>query len=129
MTEKTQEALIAAQQAAQEERRAQLDVEDLLAALLAQPGGIVPSAIEALGGSPQQLLAALQQEIARQPKVQGNVQLSASPRLGRALQQARKKPDRPSAESVSTGHLPLAKTPDQGSAGQPLRAAGATPGR
>ena len=35
MTEKTQEALISAQQAAQEERRPQLDVEDLLAALLA----------------------------------------------------------------------------------------------
>jgi ATP-dependent Clp protease ATP-binding subunit ClpB len=51
MTEKTQEALIAAQQAAQEAGRSQLDVEDLAAALLAQQGGIVPSVIEALGGS------------------------------------------------------------------------------
>src|SRR5438067_746821 len=126
MTEKTQEALIAAQQAAQEERRAQLDVEDLLAALLAQPGGIVPSVIEALGGSPQQLLAALQQEIARQPKVQGNVQLSASPRLGRVLQQAQKELDALGDEYVSTEHLLLAMTADQGYAGQALQRIGAT---
>ena len=126
MTEKSQEALIAAQQAAQEERRAQLDVEDLLAALLAQPGGIVPSVIEALGGSPQQLLAALQQEIARQPKVQGNVQLSASARLGRVLQQAQKELDALGDEYVSTEHLLLAMTADQGYAGQALQRIGAT---
>ncbi|HEV2251539.1 MAG TPA: Clp protease N-terminal domain-containing protein, partial [Candidatus Limnocylindria bacterium] len=78
MTEKTQEALISSQQAAQEAGRSQLDVEELLASLLAQQGGIVPSVIEALGGSPPQLLAAIQQELARRPKVQGNVQLSAS---------------------------------------------------
>jgi ATP-dependent Clp protease ATP-binding subunit ClpB len=126
MTEKTQEALIAAQQAAQEERRAQLDVEDLFAALLSQQGGIVPSVIEALGGSPQQLLAALQQEIARQPKVQGNVQLSASPRLGRVLQQAQKELDTLGDEYVSTEHLLLAMTADQGYAGQALQRIGAT---
>ena len=43
MTEKTQEAFITAQQAAQENGRSQLDVEELFAALLAQQGGIVPS--------------------------------------------------------------------------------------
>src|SRR5438552_3969569 len=126
MTEKTQEALVAAQQAAQEDRRAQLDVEDLFAALLAQQGGIVPSVIEALGGSPQQLLAALQQEIARQPKVSGNVQLSASPRLGRVLQQAQKEADALGDEYVSTEHLLLAMTADQGYTGQALSRIGAT---
>src|SRR5438552_7978038 len=126
MTEKTQEALVAAQQAAQEDRRAQLDVEDLFAALLAQQGGIVPSVIEALGGSPQQLLAALQQEIARQPKVQGNVQHSASPRLGRVLRQAQKELDALRDEYVSTEHLLLAMTADQGYAGQALQRIGAT---
>src|SRR5438046_9201379 len=84
MTEKTQEALVAAQQAAQENGRAQLDVEDLFAALLKQQGGTVPSVIEALGGSTQQLAAAVEQELARQPKVQGNGQLSGSGRRGRA---------------------------------------------
>ncbi|MEA2660801.1 MAG: ATP-dependent Clp protease ATP-binding subunit ClpB [Chloroflexota bacterium] len=126
MTEKTQEALMAAQQAAQEAGRSQLDVEDLLAALLAQQGGIVPSVIEALGGSPQQLLAAIQQELARQPKVSGNVQLSATSRLGRVLQQAQKEADALSDEYVSTEHLLLAMTQDQGYTGQALQRIGAT---
>ena len=86
----------------------------------------MPSVIEALGGSPQQLLAALQQEIARQPKVQGNVQLSASPRLGRVLQQAQKELDALGDEYVSTEHLLLAMTADQGYAGQALQRIGAT---
>ena len=126
MTEKTQEALIAAQQAAQENGRAQLDVEDLLAALLEQQGGIVPSVIEALGGSTQQLLAATRQELARQPKVQGNVQLSASGRLGRVLTQAQKDADSLKDEYVSTEHLLLAMTADQGYTGQALARIGAT---
>src|SRR3989440_9551761 len=126
MTEKTQEALIAAQQAAQENGRSQLDVEDLFAALLGEQGGIVPSVIEALGGSPQQLLAATQQELARQPKVQGNVQLSASARLGRVLQQAQKEADALGDEFVSTEHLLLAMTGDQGYTGQALKRLGVT---
>jgi ATP-dependent Clp protease ATP-binding subunit ClpB len=126
MTEKTQEALIAAQQGAQENGRSQLEVEDLLAALLAQQGGIVPSVIEALGGSPQQLLSAIQQELGRQPKVSGNVQLSASPRLGRVLTQAQKEADALGDEYVSTEHLLLATTADQGYTGQALQRIGAT---
>jgi len=126
MTEKTQEALMAAQQAAQEAGRSQLDVEELLASLLAQQGGIVPSVIEALGASPQQLLAAAQQELTRQPKVSGNVQLSATPRLGRVLQQAQKEADALGDEFVSTEHLLLAMTADQGYTGQALARIGGT---
>ena len=126
MTEKTQEALIAAQQAAQEHGRSQLDVEELFASLLTQQGGIVPSVIEALGGSTQQLQAAVDQELARQPKVQGNVQLSATARLGRVMTQAQKEADALSDEYVSTEHLLLAMTQDQGYTGQALQRIGAT---
>ena len=126
MTEKTQEALIAAQHDAQENGRSQLDVEDVFAALLKQPGGIVPSVIEALGGSTQQLLAAVEQELSRQPKVQGNVQLSATGRLGRVLTQAQKDADALSDDYVSTEHLLLAMTRDQGYTGQALQRIGAT---
>ena len=126
MTEKTQEALIAAQQAAQEHGRSQLDVEELFAALLTQQSGIVPSVIEALGGSTQQLQAAVDQELARQPKVQGNVQLSATARLGRVMTQAQKEADALSDEYVSTEHLLLAMTQDQGYTGQALQRIGAT---
>jgi ATP-dependent Clp protease ATP-binding subunit ClpB len=126
MTEKTQEALIAAQSTAQELGHAQLDVEHLLAALLQQQGGIVPSVVEALGGSPQQLLAALQQELQRQPKVSGNVQVSASGRLGKVLQQAQKEAEKLGDDFVSTEHLLLAMTSDQGYTGQALSRIGAT---
>ncbi|MEP7003958.1 MAG: ATP-dependent chaperone ClpB [Chloroflexota bacterium] len=126
MTEKTQEALIAAQQSAQENGRAQLDVEELFAALVKQHGGIVPSVIEALGGSTQQLLAAIEQELARQPKVQGNVQLSASARLGKVLTQSQKEADSLKDDFVSTEHLLLAMTQDQGYTGQALARIGAT---
>src|SRR5258708_38309827 len=115
MTEKTQEALIAAQTMAQELGHSQLDVEHLLAALLQQQGGIVPSVIEALGGSPQQLLSALQQDLPRQPKVAGNVQPSAAGRPRQVLQQAQKEAEKPGDERVWPEQLVLAMTNDQGS--------------
>src|SRR5438309_1205990 len=83
LTEKSQEALVAAQQKARDEGHAQLDVEHLAAALVDQPGGIVPSVLTALGIQPAQLSTALATELERQPKVTGNVQLSASARVGK----------------------------------------------
>src|SRR5204863_218644 len=90
LTEKSQEALDAAQPKPRDEGLAQLDVEHLAAALVDQAGGIVPSVLTALGIQPAQLSTALATELQRQPKVSGNVQLSASARLGRVLQQAQK---------------------------------------
>src|SRR5207245_2098264 len=73
-----------------QEGHAQIDVEHLAAALIDQPGGIVPSVLTALGVQPAQLSTALATELQRQPKVSGNVQIGASARLGRVLQQAQK---------------------------------------
>src|SRR5437868_7237678 len=126
LTEKSQEALVAAQQKAREEGHAQLDVEHLAAALVDQAGGIVPSVLTALGIQPAQLSTALATELQRQPKVTGNVQLSASARLGRVLQQAQKEAQSLGDEFVSTEHLLLAMTEDQGYTGQALKRLGAT---
>src|SRR5437660_2316060 len=126
LTEKSQEALVAAQQKARDEGHAQLDVEHLAAALVDQPGGIVPSVLTALGIQPAQLSTALATELQRQPKVTGNIQLSASARLGRALQQAQKEAQSLGDEYVSTEHLLLAMTEDQGYTGQALKRLGAT---
>jgi ATP-dependent Clp protease ATP-binding subunit ClpB len=126
LTEKSQEALVAAQQKARDEGHAQLDVEHLAAALVDQAGGIVPSVLTALGLQPGQLSAALATELGRQPKVSGNVQLSASGRLGRVLQQAQKEAQSLGDEYVSTEHLLLAMTDDQGYTGQALKRLGAT---
>jgi ATP-dependent Clp protease ATP-binding subunit ClpB len=126
LTEKSQEALVAAQQKAREEGHAQLDVEHLAAALVDQAGGIVPSVLTALGVQPAQVSSALATELQRQPKVSGNVQLSASARLGRVLQQAQKEAQALGDEYVSTEHLLLAMTEDQGYTGQALKRLGAT---
>ena len=126
LTEKSQEALVAAQQKARDEGHAQLDVEHLAAALVDQAGGIVPSVLTALGIQPAQLSTALATELQRQPKVSGNVQLSASGRLGRVLQQAQKEAQSLGDEYVSTEHLLLAMTEDQGYTGQALKRLGAT---
>src|SRR5216117_1831374 len=126
LTEKSQEALVAAQQKARDEGHAQLDVEHLAAALVDQPGGIVPSVLTALGVQTAQLSTALAAELQRQPKVSGNVQLSASGRLGRVLQQAQKEAQSLGDEYVSTEHLLLAMTEDQGYTGQALKRLGAT---
>src|SRR6266705_2130141 len=126
LTEKSQEALVAAQQKARDEGHAQLDVEHLAAALVDQPGGIVSSVLTALGVQPPQLSSALATELQRQPKVSGNVQLSATARLGRALQQAQKEAESLGDEYVSTEHLLLAMTADNGYTGQALKRLGVT---
>jgi ATP-dependent Clp protease ATP-binding subunit ClpB len=126
LTEKSQEALIAAQQKAREEGHAQIDVEHLAQALIDQPGGIVSSVLTALGVAPAQLGSALATELQRQPKVSGNVQIGASARLGRVLQQAQKEAQGLGDEFVSTEHLLLAMAEDQGYTGQALKRLGVT---
>ena len=126
LTEKSQEALVAAQQRARDNGNSQIDVEHLAAALVDQQGGIVPSVLTALGVQPAQLGGALDGEIARLPKVQGNVQVGASARLGRVLQQAQREADELKDEYVSTEHLLLAMTSDQGYTGQALSRLGVT---
>src|SRR5512140_2324897 len=126
MTEKTQEAIVAAQAFARENGHSQIDVEHLALALVRQEGGIVPSVLTALGVQPAQLASALETELTRQPKVQGNVQISASARLGRVFQQAQREANELKDEFVSTEHLLLAMTADQGYTGQALSRQGVT---
>src|SRR3979411_3283592 len=107
LTEKSQEALIAAQNYARENGHSQIDVEHLALALVQQQGGIVPSILYELNATPPPVASALEGELQKQPKVQGNVQVSASARLGRVLQQATKEMQDLKDEFVSTEHLLL----------------------
>ncbi len=126
LTEKSQEAIIGAQQRARDNGHSQIDVEHLAAALLEQQGGVVPSVFTALGVQPAQLSGALGTELERQPKVSGNVQIGASARLGRVLQSAQKEAEALGDEYVSTEHLLLAMTADNGYTGQALKRLGIT---
>ena len=126
LTERSQEALVSAQRRASDAGHGQVDVEHLAAALIDQAGGVVPSVLEKVGVVPSQLLGGLVTELARQSKVSGNVQVTASPRLGRVLAQAQREMRTLGDEFVSTEHFLLALPDDQGWTGKALARAGAT---
>ena len=126
LTEKSQEALVAAQNYARENGHSQVDVEHIALALVQQQGGTVPSILTALNVQPAQLASALDGELQRQAKVQGNVSITASARLGRVLQQAQKEMTDLKDDYVSTEHLLLAMTADSGYTGQALKRLGVT---
>src|SRR6195256_3508076 len=126
LTEKSQEALVSAQQRARDNGHSQIDVEHLAAALVEQQGGVVPSVLTALNVQPAQLSGALTTELERQPKVSGNVQIGASARLGRVLQTAQKEAEALGDDSVSTEPLLLAMPADNGYTGQALKRLGVT---
>ncbi|MEK7285241.1 MAG: Clp protease N-terminal domain-containing protein, partial [Chloroflexota bacterium] len=125
LTEKTGEAIVAAQRRAVEHGHAEIDVEHVAAALLAQGGGTTESVLRALGAAPQQLLGAIEAELGRRPRVSGGgVQVGASARLGRVLQQAQREMEALGDEYVSTEHVFLAMLDDTGFTGQQLRRLG-----
>ena len=126
LTERSQEALVGAQRRASDAGHSQVDVEHLAAALVDQAGGIVPSVLEKVGVVPSQFLGGLATELTRQPRVTGNVQVTASPRLGRVLAQAQREMQALGDEFVSTEHFLLALPDDQGWTGRALARSGAT---
>src|SRR6185503_17752235 len=126
LTEKSQEAIVAAQQSARENGHSQIDVEHLANALVRQNDGIAPAILGALYAPAAQIASALEGELQKLPKVQGNVQVAESPRLGRVFTQAQKEMTDLHDEFISTEHLLLAMTADTGFTGQLLKRFGVT---
>src|SRR5581483_4075864 len=99
----------------------------IMAALLEDQEGIVVPVLEKVGAGPQQVLAAFNQAITRQPKLSGAAtqpQLSNSSQ--KLVEQAFKEADNFKDEYVSTEHLLLAAAKSGGDAQQILVRAGAT---
>jgi ATP-dependent Clp protease ATP-binding subunit ClpB len=113
-TEKAQEALAAAQGAAEQGNHAQIDPEHLLAALIAQPGGVVPDVLRKLQVDPAVVGADVQQILAKLPKAYGATHAGFSSRLRSALQKAEGELARFKDEFVSTEHLLLALVSESG---------------
>ncbi len=124
LTEKSQEALIAAQAYARDNGHSQIDVEHLALSLVRQQDGTVPALLMALNVQPAQVAGAIEGELQKQPKVQGQTQVGASARLGRVLQQATKEMQDLRDEFVSTEHILLAMADDSGFTGQLLKRLG-----
>jgi len=119
-TEKAQEAVVHAQEIAQDGNQSQVDVEHLLLALLEQRDGVVPQLVSTMGVQPDTLVYQLHQELSRQPKAYGPVQVFISQRLAHVLDGAQREAEQMHDEYVSTEHLFIACLDDAGTVGKLL---------
>ena len=79
-TQRATEAIISAQQLAESEGHAQLEVAHLLLVLVEQPEGVVPAVLNRIGVPPASVANGLRAELEKLPKVTGatqQLQLSA----------------------------------------------------
>src|SRR5205085_6899419 len=89
-TEKSQEALQAAQSLAERRQHQGVDVEHLASALLADPDGLASAILSAAGAAPSSLRQAIERELDKLPQVSasGGAQGYVTPRLAKLLRQA-----------------------------------------
>ena len=109
-TYKAQQAVLAAQQLAEEGRHADMTAAHLIAALLAQAEGVTPQIISKIGAAPAELLRDIETQLKQQPRLQRAAQPSLSEELARAFRQAEKRAAHLRDEYISTEHLLLALT-------------------
>ena len=127
LTIRAQEALQNAQGVAERLSHSQVDTEHLLLALVEQEDGVARPILLKVGADPNAIRTDLQRDLDRQAKVSGAVTGgSMTGRLQRTFQDAFGEAERLKDEYVSTEHLLLAISDDQGTAGKALRAHGAS---
>ncbi|HEU0119288.1 MAG TPA: ATP-dependent chaperone ClpB [Bryobacteraceae bacterium] len=132
LTEKSQDALRSAQSIAVQNSNNQLDVEHLLAALLRQEHGLVPSLLKRANVPLDTLSLRLVQELDKLPKVsnvQGAEQLYVTTRLTKVITEAEAEAKKLKDDYVSVEHLLLALLADGGTAGKLLKEFGVTRAR
>ncbi len=127
-TQKSQEAMVAAQNLAERNGNSQVEPEHLLLALLEQSDGVVPQVLSKLNLAVGVLKQQVTTEINRMPRVSGSgVQINISPRLRTVLVRAHDELVQFGDEYVSTEHLLLALLDHAGGgAGRVLQQAGLT---
>ena len=116
LTEKTQEALHAAQSEALRRGNQQVDVEHLLAALLSQEGGLAASILKRAGANVETLAARLNQDLDRLPKVSGGSvspdQIYVTARLNKLFVRAEDEAKKLKDDFISVEHFLLAAVED-----------------
>src|SRR5688572_28913339 len=120
LTEKAQEAIVAAQRLAEDRHHTQLEPEHLLHALVAQEDGVVPAILERLEIAPRTVLEGLEPALGGFARGSGPTQVQASNRFRRVFDAAGREAERLKYEYVSTEHflLALADDAETGAAGQ-----------
>jgi ATP-dependent Clp protease ATP-binding subunit ClpB len=115
-TEKAQEAVVGAQQRAEQASHPQLEPEHLLAALVGQSDGIAPEVVRKLGIDPRDLVSSIGAALSMQPQAHGGSAPGASARFRAVLAAAQAEATRMKDEYVSTEHLLLAIAAETGRA-------------
>ncbi len=128
-TQKSQEAVAAAQSLAASRNQQVVEPEHLLHGLLVDPEGVVFPLVQRLGSSPRTLRDKVDELIDRIPKVYTDAsqeRLAASPALARVLERAQEEARSLKDDYVSTEHLLLALTEVAGPVAVLLKSAGIT---
>src|SRR5437016_10346362 len=129
-TEKSQEALRAAQSKAVRYSHQQVDLEHFIAALLEQEGGLASAILTKAGLPVENLNARVDQELERMPKVSGPSgapeQVYVTSRLNRVLTKAEDEATRLKDDFISVEHVLLAATEDGGAIGRIFKEFGIT---
>ena len=126
-TEKAREAISDAVQMARQYNHNQVEVEHLLAALLAQEGGVVQQVIANVGGNLSAAERIVNEELERMPHVYGGSEPGISPRLRKLLEDAGRAMSTFHDEYLSVEHLLLAMFDvSDGAVPRALRAVGLT---
>src|SRR5271163_574189 len=129
-TEKLQEALGRAQNAALNAHNQAVDVEHLLASLLEDNEGLASSILKLTGVDRDAVSRKLSAELAKIPHVTGGGadrgQVYATQRLGRVLSRAEQEAGKLKDEYVSVEHVLIAMLDEPGAASKILREAGLT---
>ena len=129
LTVKAQEAVQQSQEIAARHENQQIEALHLLAALATQADGVVPPLLARLGVRTETLLADIERELSRLPKVTGFGQQHMSQGLNRVLEGAFTEGSNFKDEFVSTEHLFLAiAAQEKEPAGQLLKKHGASHG-
>ncbi|HTK10416.1 MAG TPA: ATP-dependent chaperone ClpB, partial [Ktedonobacteraceae bacterium] len=124
-TEKAREAISEAAQIARQHNNSQVEVEHLLAALLAQDGGVVQQVIASVGGDLAAAQRVINDSIERMPQAYGGSEPGISSRLRKLLEEAWREMGTFHDEYLSVEHLLLAMfTIRDGAVPRALQAAG-----
>ncbi len=127
LTEKSQEAIAAAQSLASERNHQQIDVEHLLFALLQQEGGLVSKILGRLEVPVSELSHQLESHLGKLPSVSGpGVELYISGRLNKVLENALRQAEKLTDQYASVEHLLLAIFEEGGEAGRLVKGHGIT---
>src|SRR5579864_3301862 len=108
LTQKAQEAIVAAQRDAEERHNTQVEPEHLLLALIQQDAGVVPAVLDKVGVPPSRVIQRLEPMLGRFARTQTQQQVYISVRFRNVFEAAKQEAEHLKDDYVSTEHFLLA---------------------